>query len=354
MRGGVKVFLCLAFLVLFLALVHNFIKCYRYVEISESYPAFDVHARHYHSTKEIHSGVRLDNALNPFYAWFDLSPTVDALPMKIYGYGPSDENINNYTLRVFILCNQHAREVVTGELCYQLIRLIQLQTRDDHFTVSLKQQVLDGVGYWIVPVGNPWGRQLVESNVSHGCQRVNINGVDLNRNFPSVHARPYMSDNAEEHPGDEPFSEYETQSIAAFADFVQPHLVLNIHSGGNDILLPFDGDDAKLPPLYTRLLKFAAHARKGICPECSIGSASIIYPPADGTFVDYMIVNAETPLAYTLEIYESPDAKQSPRNGEECRRFFNPSEGDELAYTLRKWTAIILRLTEKISSLVKR
>lgn len=349
-----KIILGAIVFIILLVLLRNCFSVVEYVYRSEQYPAFDVHARSYHSTKEIHSAVRLDNNLNPFYAWFDLSPNVDALPMKLYGYGPADEHINNFTLRVFILCNQHAREVVTAELCYQLIRLIQLHVRDDHFTTSLEQQALDGVGFWIVPVGNPWGRQLVESNISHGCQRVNMNDVDLNRNYPSVHERPYTTKNTEEYPGPAPFSEYETQAVAAFADFVQPHLVLNVHSGGNDILLPFDGDDARLPPRYSRLLSIAAHARKGVCPECSIGSASIIYPPADGTFVDFMIVAVEVPLAYTFEIYSDPDVTQSPHSGEECRNFFNPSEGDELAYTLRKWIAITLRITEKISALIKR
>lgn len=349
----VKAILVLFIFAIIYTLLRNCVSLLEYIETSESYPAFDVHARNYHSTKEIKSAMRLDNNLNPFYTWFDLTPEVNSEPLKIYGYGPNIVNISHFRLRVFILCNQHAREVVTAELCYHLIRLLQLQTRDDYLTTQLKQQTMNGVGYWIVPVGNPWGRQLVETNLSRGCQRVNANGVDLNRNFPSVHSRRYVRNTEEEYPGEEPFSEYETQAVTEFAEFAQPHLVLNVHSGGNDILLPFDGDDEQLPPRYTRLLQIAAYARKGVCPECNIGSSSMIYPPADGTFVDYMLMNGGAPLAYTLEIFSKATSSDALVTGRQCQHYFNPDEGDELAHTMRKWATIVVRITEKITTLIK-
>lgn len=325
--------------------LRNLIGYIEYVSISEQYPAFDVHARAYHSTKEIHMAVRLDNDLNPFYTWFDLSPSVEPASMRLYGYGPVDDNMKNYRLRVLVVCNQHAREVVTGELCYHLIRLLQLYVRDDHFTTVLEEQTLRGVGYWVVPVVNPWGRQLVETNVSQSCQRTNARDVDLNRNFPSVHGRPHVSEHADERPGPEPFSEYETRDLMTFADYAQPHLVINVHSGGQDILLPYDGDDESIPQHYSRMMRAATHARKNLCPDCTVGQSSLVYGPADGTFVDFMMASRGTPLAYTLEMYTS--------NSSDCRRFFNPDSGDELARTLRAWLTIVLRLTEKISVSIK-
>lgn len=352
MNRALLIFFGFAFFALIFLLVRNCINYYEYVQISEQYPALDVHARTYHSTKEIHSALRLDNNLNPFYTWFDISPSVEPSSMKLYGYGPTDEKIDNYRLRVFILCNQHAREVVTGELCYHIIRLLQLYTRDDYFTDIIEQQTLKGIAYWIVPVGNPWGRQFVESNSSRACRRMNANDVDLNRNFPSMHANPFLSTTDEENPGPEPFSEYESQAVAAFADFVQPHLVLNIHSGANAILLPFDGDDESIPPYYSRLLSLASYARKGVCPECLVGQSSLNYPGADGTFIDYMVMSRGVPLAYTLEIYGN-ESHPDPKAPLECQNFFNPPEGDELAYTIRKWLNIVFRLTEKLSTLIK-
>ena len=346
MNRGVLIFFGFAFFALVFLLVRNCIRYYEYVQLSEQYPALNVHAQNYHSTKEIHSALRLDNNLNPFYTWFDISPSVEPASMKLYGYGPVDDKLDHYRLRVFILCNQHAREVVSGELCYHMIRLLQLYTRDDHFTDVIEQQALNGIAYWIVPVGNPWGRQRVESNVSHSCQRMNANNVDLNRNYPSMHATPFLATTEEENPGPEPFSEYESRAIAEFADFVQPHLVLNIHSGTEAFLLPFDGDDESIPPHYSRLLSLAAHARKGVCPECQVGQSSIIYPGADGTFVDYMVMSRGVPLAYTLEIYGNESSS-------DCQYMFNPPEGDLLAHTMRKWLNIVFRLTEKLSTLVK-
>lgn len=352
MNRGLLIFFGFALFALIFLLIRNCVNYYEYVQLSEQYPALDVHARSYHSTKEIHSSLRLDNNLNPFYTWFDISPSVEPASMKLYGYGPADDKLDHYRLRVFVLCNQHAREVVSGELCYHMIRLLQLYTRDDYFTDIIEQQTLRGIAYWIVPVGNPWGRQLVELNTSHACQRENANRVDLNRNFPSIHERPFLANTDEENPGPEPFSEYESRAVAEFADFVQPHLVINVHSGANGILLPFDGDDESIPRYYSKLLSLAAHARKGLCQECIIGQSSIHFPGADGTFVDYMVMSRGVPLAYTFEIYGNESAAD-PQTSIECRNLFNPQEGDELAYTIRKWLNIVFRLTEKLSTLIK-
>lgn len=354
MRGGAVIFFRLfLFVLLFVAARYAFTYV-EYVTVSEQYPAFDVHARAYHSTKEIHAALRLDNDLNPFYTWYDLTPDVEPASMRLYGYGSVDDNMKNYRLRVFVLCNQHARETVSGELCYHLIRLLQLQTRDDHFTTLLEEQTLRGVAYWVVPVGNPWGRQMVESNLTHACLRKNANGVDLNRNYPSPHAMPYVSDSKEEEDaGPHPLSEYETRSVGEFAEYVQPHLVLNVHSGGTDILLPYDGDDEAMVPHYSRLMSVAAHARKGLCPECGVGQSSLLYPPADGTFVDYMVGVHDTPLAYTLEIFSRKGYAPEEMDGPECQLYFNPDAGDELARTLRTWLTITLRLVEKISASIK-
>lgn len=354
MREKLLVFFKLFLLVLALGLLRHALLCLDYVSVSEQYPSFDVHSRSYHSTKEIHAAVRLDNGLNPFYTYFELTPDVEPASGRLYGYGPVDDNMKNYRLRVFVLCNQHARETVSAELCYHLIRLLQLQTRDDDFTTLLEEQTLRGVGYWIVPVGNPWGRQLVESNVSvYGCQRVNANNVDLNRNYPSVHAEPYNSDSDEEHPGAEPLSEYESRAVLDFADYAEPHLVINVHSGGSDILLPFDGDDETMPEHYSRLMRVASHARKGLCPECGVGQASMLYPPADGTFVDFMVGNRGTPLAYTLEIFSRQGYAPESPSGAECQLYFNPDAGDDLGRTMRVWLSILLRITDKISVSIK-
>lgn len=353
MREEIVIALRVFLFLMLLVGIHYTILHLEYVSISEQYPSFDVHTRTYHSTKEIHTAMRLDNDLNPFYTWYDLSPDLEPASLRLYGYGPVDDNMKNYKLRVFVLCNQHARETVTGEFCYHLIRLLQLQTRHDDFTSLLKEQDLRGVAYWVVPVGNPWGRQIVEGNISQACLRVNANGVDLNRNFPSVHDAPHTSTDSEEYPGVEPLSEFESRDVLHFADYVQPHLVVNVHSGGSDILLPYDGDDEAIAPYYSRMLSLAAHARKGFCPQCGVGQSSLLYPPADGTFVDYMVAERETPLAYTFEIFSREGFSPEQPSGPECQLYFNPTAGDELAETLRTWMAIFLRLTEKISVSVK-
>jgi len=329
-----------------------------YVNVAATYPSFDSRTRAYHSVTEIFSSMRLDNNINPYYTSIDLTPTITTKALKIYGYVPTsqhkfkDHDIDKFTLRVMVICNQHGREVVTGELCYNLIRLLQLQVRDDDFTVQLNRQTISGVGYWIVPVMNPWARQLVENNISEGCRRHNVNGVDLNRNFPSQYRAKTHRNSDEEDPGPAPMSEYETVAIDKFMKAVEPHIIFNVHSGGHDILLPYDGSVRKLPPHYSRMVTLASHARRSLCPTCRVGQSSLVYGVADGTLVDYAVGYINTPLAYTLEIFTNGSVTD-PQTGSECRAFFNPQPGDDLSRTLKKWTAIILKMVDKLILSIK-
>jgi protein MpaA len=74
-----------------------------------------------------------------------------------------------------------------------------------------------GVDLWVVPVLNPDGARERE--------RVNADGVDLNRNFP-VRWKPQPE---RYDAGPAPASEPETQAAMSFLDEVDPELVLSFH-----------------------------------------------------------------------------------------------------------------------------
>lgn len=69
------------------------------------------------------------------------------------------------------------------------------------------------------------------------CNRVNDNGVDLNRNW-NDHWKA-DSDHSDTHPGISAFSEDEVRIIAAASHSFQPTIFFSFHSGSLNMLSPF-------------------------------------------------------------------------------------------------------------------
>lgn len=344
--------------------IFKFVEIYSNFERFKNYPLYDDHFNHYHTTAEIVEKTKNDGVLNPYYISHDLTPDIEYKGLQLVGYGPVQKP-EEIQVRVMIVCGQHGREYVSSELCYSLIRLLQLQVREEQYTTRLSFLQIANVGFWIVPVANPWSRAYVEINESTACRRTNANSVDLNRNFP--HAKifnwqtfeesPYSDDgiHPEDNPGDKPLSEYETVALAQYIEYVDPHMILNIHSGSNDILLPYDYIVESQPKHYKIMVKIANFARKSSCPECKLGTAAALLYPAKGTLIDYAMLYTNTQLAYTIEMYASSsitnDHKLTPQ---ECKKYFNPEEGEELLKVLRKWIHFTLSLVEKLLKEIKQ
>jgi hypothetical protein len=357
--GVIFIIFCLLFVG-----VLKFVEIYDNFEKFKNYPSFDKQFNDYHKTLEIIQKTKTDSILNPHYIYYDLTPEIENEGLKIVGYGPVQlpEEIQ---VRVMVVCGQHGREYVSSELCFALIRLLQLQARDDNYTTRLSLLQIGNVGIWVVPVANPWARTFVELNETNTCRRTNANSIDLNRNFP--HAKifewqtfeqsPYSDDgiHPEDNPGTSPLSEYETVAMVEYINYVDPHMIINIHSGSNDILLPYDYVVDVQPKHYRIMVKLANYARKSSCPECKLGTASTLLYTAKGTLIDYALLYTNTQLAYTLEIFSSPsivnDHQLTP---EECKNYFNPQYGDELLHVLRKWIHFILSLIEKLLKEIKQ
>lgn len=340
---------------------------------SKQYPLLKDRTPTYHLTSQYVHTIMKGNKLNPFYCPYELwKSDNNEIPINkqnipkeerelLLAYGPSNPNKMRKKLRVMIVCGQHGREMISGEICYHLIKLIQLQERDPDFTKRLAKLIELGVGFWILPLANPWARLQIETDPNNACLRKNKNGVDLNRNFERAprdiirswdrHHNKVITEDDEEYPGIEPMSEHESQSTKTLLEVAEPHLLINVHSGTSDILLPYDYTTSELPPHYNNMVRLAKLSRKSVCPKCKIGQSSLLLYDSHGTLMDYAITRMGVPLAYTLEIFESEDVDNtlSAENlkPEQCIKWFNPEKGKQTTEVILKWLDFIITITEK-------
>lgn len=317
----------------------------------------------YHTTEEIYQNMfRKIKHAHP-YQVYDLTPSEPKEILKVFLYAPIKDP-SEYKVRVAIVCGQHGRELVSSELCDSMIKLLQNKLFDEEFSPKMSSLMNNsGVGFYIIPVNNPWGRITVERNDNKKCQRTNMNGVDLNRNFNHKSAFEYLRGHRskyvdagggpEDNPGKYAMSEPETEAVSTMMSWIRPHVVINVHSGGNYILMPYDSTFDKLPHHYTVMHNLARHTRDLGCPECSVGTGSVSLYPAFGTLVDYAVDFMSVQIAYTFEIYASKAIKNDHElTNEECDLFFNPREGEELEMVLRKWINMLFIMFNRLFTII--
>lgn len=299
------------------------------------------HTEKYHSTEQIYDSIH-KGEVEPFYR-------IDMLPNSgMLAFSPSvAPQYKQY--RVMIVCGQHGRELVSSELCYTMISLLQNKIKEIKYVVELQALKLEEVGFYIVPVVNAHSRHLAYALGS--CARTNFNGVDPNRNFPSEFPKPpahLYPPGSEEYAGAYPLSEPESIDLDKYMSYVKPHILLNIHSGGNAVLIPYDADVIDQPPHYKHIVRILNHIKSSSLEsphfqfDFKMGPSSILYYPAHGTLMDYSINTKGVDVALTLEIFANESQKGN------CLNFYNPRPGIELSDTIEKWIHFILLFTKRI------
>ena len=281
----------------------------------------------YHTAEEVDEFVVNSND-NPFYTHY----VVGGEKMSVYG--PVDD-AHMFSVRILMVCGQHGRELVPTELCLKVIQALQME--DSIFWNATKYH---GIGVWIVPLVNAWSRvQAFERGDE--CQRHNANGVDLNRNFPLEYSSlESKAPGDEEYAGSMPFSEWESRAIDECLKWIEPQVLFNVHSGSQDILLPFDYTEERRPDDYNVMVRLANLARKGT--SCKVGQGSLLLYPAYGTLGDHAVLHRHVQLAYTLEIYG--------RQVESCFAAFNPSPGIQLQLVLEEWVKFLANFIDILPS----
>ena len=214
----------------------------------------------------------------------------------------------------FWVMNEHARERITAELAFHVIRDIVNMKPDRRIT--------------IIPILNVWGRRTVEEG--NTCLRKNKNGVDTNRNYQLGEKHEY-DPTSEEYEGPHPLSEPESQLVSSILlSGVQRYI--NIHSGEFSMYMPYDSNAS--PPPHAETMRHFLRVLQPLCPECVEGSAGKVSTyKAFGTSVDFAIKSG-IPEAYTFEIFG--DVANS------CEEMFNPIKHDTFSDIIDKWKKILL------------
>lgn len=142
-------------------------------------------------------------------------------------------------LRVLLLGGIHGDELTAGAIVFQWMQWLQTSPAQEF--------------HWhVAPVVNPDGLLAPKP------QRVNANGVDLNRNFPTPgweqDAKRYWmkttGSDPRRFPGQSPLSEPESRWLNEEIERFRPHVIISVHAPFG--VLDFDGP-AKAPRRFGRL-----------------------------------------------------------------------------------------------------
>lgn len=147
---------------------------------------------------------------------------------------------NSKAVRVLLLGGIHGDELTASAIVFRWMQWINTSPAQDF-------------NWNVVPVVNPDGM------LAHKPMRVNANGVDLNRNFPTpnwrIDAPVYWAKRTgkdpRRFPGVAPLSEPETRWLNQEMERFQPQVIISVHAPFG--VLDFDGP-AKPPHKFGRLI----------------------------------------------------------------------------------------------------
>ena len=167
--------------------------------------------------------------------------------------------IGEGSTKILIQGTHHAREAITTILLLdQINHLLKLYKMDKSINNMSIDKLLKYVTFVFVPLVNPDGADLVIDGGKHvsskykykpylkeklfPCWKANINGVDLNRNYPTK----YPSDDSVTHPqyklykGPYCFSEPETYALKCLTEKYLFAGTISYHSSGDVIFYKYN------------------------------------------------------------------------------------------------------------------
>ncbi|MEM9691256.1 MAG: M14 family metallopeptidase [Myxococcota bacterium] len=185
----------------------------------------------------------------------EVGRSVEGRPLEAFTLSPERAPRDRPLPTVLLTGLMHGIEFIGSVALKRVVEALLRRRRD----------VLQRARFVVLPFVNPDGFHNSSARVRAGrtgWQRVNANGVDLNRNFPWLGERmprhPFSGTRIPKLPhyvGRHPFSEPETRAIRNVVDEFRPCLSLGFHSPGNMLLYPWGHTDRPNPrrDMYRRL-----------------------------------------------------------------------------------------------------
>ena len=255
----------------------------------------------------------------------------------------------NASFVLMVVCGMHAREApFTRGVCNSVIQELSRPVPSNY-----------RVRVVVVPLANPDGLAILESNANMSCWRCNKNEVDLNRNFPLVSAnvtggRMQAVRGDQEYAGPFPLSEWETRSLDRLMKKHKPTMLISVHTGTLALFPPYDFTSVK-PQGYGKLVQVAKWLRDGVCDDCFVGrSTTYLGYRAHGTLTDYAFHFLNVPYVYTLEAYDAPEMHMEQSDQLKpslCERIFAMAKGTKLQ---EKWLPLFERVYSASSDIIEQ
>ena len=147
-------------------------------------------------------------------------------------------------IKVFINGTHHAREAITTVLILDQIKYILSLYKNNSYIYDISiKDILDKVTFIFVPLVNPDGADLVLSgNKCYRNWKANVNGVDLNRNYPTTYPDQdtVLIPGFKGYPGLYSFSEPETIALKYLTEKYLFDGAISYHSSGEEIYWQFN------------------------------------------------------------------------------------------------------------------
>lgn len=124
--------------------------------------------------------------------------------------------------------------------------------------------------------------------------RTNINGVDLNRNFPASNWQPQAPE-PRYYPGTRPSSESETQVLLELLDCFRPDRIVVLHSTRGEPMVNYDGPARELAEAMSRLDGYPVRDTIGYPTPGSLGSYA-------GKDLQIPIITLELPRGISADV----------------------------------------------------
>lgn len=263
--------------------------------------------------------------------------------------------------RVFITCGIHARELITVDTCFALLRLLASPLDADALALlnwpemrsalskagiisesaavsatralpavrAAARRLAATTELTVMPLLNPTSRRTIETKGQFKL-RVNGRGVDLNRNMKSnwKPPAPGQRPGSDTYPGPSAASEWETRAVNAATSARGVDSYMDLHSGFVSLMGPSAASPCGLKETMTRdsakAHQRAMQAMQKVMPSPTVAgpTARVLYPAAGTTLDDaFNLRGARVSLA--VEVYDDQFASRAGYSCPSYEAFWN-------------------------------